>query len=211
MVFPVLINKFVDMADNKKSKRRKRVKHRKPQRKKPGARTKFSPEFLEQAYKVAAIFGAGDEELATYFGVCKTTIYNWRRQFPEFDEAVERGKLEVDVEVAYEGLYKNAVGYTYTDTYVTVDNKGQEHVIEYTKKVPPNYQAALKWLTIRRRGLWAEPSKRHEVYGDINHTHNHYEIEDIPLEDLTPQERELMGSIINKQQKGLEQGGHRQN
>ena len=43
--------------------------------------------------------GMTDEQLAAKFGITASTLYDWKKRFPEISEALKRGKEPVDVEV----------------------------------------------------------------------------------------------------------------
>jgi hypothetical protein len=72
------------------------------------AKTKFKPEFVEQARKLC-LLGATDDQLASFFDVATSTISKWKLDFPEFAEALKGGKVGADMEVAA-SLYKRATG-----------------------------------------------------------------------------------------------------
>lgn len=123
--------------------------------KKPGAPTKYRPEYAEVARKYCLLEGATDEQLATNFAVSVKTIDNWKKSHPEFLQAVLEGKKLADANVA-EGFYKRAVGIQFTE--VTREMVGDELTItkEVTKFIPPDAGAALNWLKNRQPTIWRD-------------------------------------------------------
>jgi hypothetical protein len=53
-------------------------------------KTDYKPEYAREA-KNYCLMGAIDEDLATFFGVTRRTIMNWKKHHPEFREAIEQG------------------------------------------------------------------------------------------------------------------------
>ena len=72
---------------------------------------RYNPGMVDLGYKLA-LLGATDKEMAMVFEVDPVTIGYWKRTKLEFKEALQRGKIEVDMKVA-ESLFKCAVGYEY--------------------------------------------------------------------------------------------------
>ena len=54
--------------------------------------------------------GDTDEIIAKKIGINKGTIYDWKKRFPEFDDALKKGKEIVDIEVE-NALLNRAIGY----------------------------------------------------------------------------------------------------
>ena len=79
--------------------------------------TSFRPEFVEQAEKLCRL-GAIDTEMADFFDVAESTLYLWKTTHPEFSEAIKRGKLEADANMA-DRLYQRAMGYAHAETHVS--------------------------------------------------------------------------------------------
>lgn len=46
-----------------------------------------------------AIEGATDEQIAKNIGIAKTTLYEWKKKYPDFAAALKKGKLVVDAAV----------------------------------------------------------------------------------------------------------------
>jgi hypothetical protein len=72
-----------------------------------GKTSQFREGFPELARKLC-LLGAVDRDLARVFEVSERTINRWKRQHPEFADALLAGKAEADGAVA-EALYRKAV------------------------------------------------------------------------------------------------------
>ena len=51
-----------------------------------GRPSKFKPEYIEQARKLA-LLGTTDREVAEFFEVDERTVYRWQHDHPEFCQA----------------------------------------------------------------------------------------------------------------------------
>jgi hypothetical protein len=149
---------------------------------------------LDEVYRLAALFGATDKQIAEYYDVNVTTVDNWKRRYPEFDRILRKGKMEADSKVA-QSLYQRATGYEHEDIYITT-HKGMPITVPYKKHYPPDTQAALRWLSIRRRQEWSETVNINHQ-GEVNHTHR--KIEDIPMDELSEAQKEMLFDINMKQ------------
>ena len=56
-----------------------------------------------------------NEQIAHNIGINQDTLYTWIKKYPEFSEALSRGKEVVDIEVE-NALLKRAKGYDYIET-----------------------------------------------------------------------------------------------
>ena len=125
-----------------------------------GRPTDYRQQYNEQAYRLC-LLGAIDEELAEFFHVTEQTINNWKRDYPEFFESIERGKLSADAEVA-EALFKSATG----QHIITEDRLVGGQLVTITKQIPPDVAAQRLWLFNRRPNQW---KNKVEVKEDANH------------------------------------------
>ena len=120
--------------------------------------SKFSPEMIEQAYKLC-LLGATDKELADFFDVKEQTINNWKKTKPEFFESLKKGKMEADAKVA-ESLFNRACGYSHPDQQVYL-YKGEPIIVPVTKHYPPDTGAAFIWLKNRQPDKWKDKPETH--------------------------------------------------
>ena len=89
-----------------------------------------------------------------------TTLYAWKGQFPEFADALQRGKDVAD-DIVEAALFKRAVGYNFDAVkIITVPqgaNQGSKvEEVPYVEHVPPDTAAATFWLKNRRPRRWRE-------------------------------------------------------
>lgn len=135
---------------------------KKPERKtivRPGRPSKYSPDYHPEHAFNYALMGATDEEIAAFFEISHDTLYAWKKQYPEFSEALARGKEPADARVA-RALYDRAVGYDYTDQQAFVDRFGDEHVVTFKKRLHPEPGAAKMWLTNRQPDKWRNKTEQ---------------------------------------------------
>lgn len=126
-----------------------------------GAPSRYRPEFVTQAEKLCRL-GATDVDLADFFGVSRQTVHRWRRGNPEFCDAVKKGKLVADANVA-EALYRRAVGYSHPAVRISAASDGRHVAIPYVRKYPPDTTAAIFWLKNRRPAEWSDKRAREMV------------------------------------------------
>lgn len=118
--------------------------------------TKFKAEYVEQAYKLAAL-GATDREAAEFFDVAESTLHLWKHTQPEFSEALKVGKATADNRVE-QSLYRRALGYSHDAVKMhTVD--GAVQITPYVEHYPPDTTAAIFWLKNRRPDDWRDKAE----------------------------------------------------
>lgn len=86
--------------------------------------------------------GLTDEQIARNLGVSKHTLIKWKKNIPDFLDAIKKGKEVSDYELE-NALHKSAVGYYYEEE--TVTNKGEVVKIKkYEHANPTSLIFALK-------------------------------------------------------------------
>lgn len=126
-----------------------------------GRPSKYKQEYADQAAKLCAL-GATDAQLADFFEVAISTIYQWKIANPEFSDALKASKEAAD-DAVERSLFARALGYEHDE----VDIRVVDHQIVKTpiKKIyPPDTTAAIFWLKNRRPEKWRE-MKAIEVSG----------------------------------------------
>jgi DNA-binding XRE family transcriptional regulator len=102
------------------------------------------------------LLGATDKELADFFGVSEQTLNAWKQAHPAFLESLKAGKEMADSMVA-DRLFKRATGYEHEAVKIVADAKtGQEHIVPYVERYPPDTTACIFWLKNRQRGKWRD-------------------------------------------------------
>jgi hypothetical protein len=131
-----------------------------------GRPSSYSPDFVEQAFQLC-LLGATDAALAAHFGVAESTLYAWKHEYPEFSEAIKKGKLPADAEIA-NALFNRAKGMDY-DEEVPIKLKEVEYsdgkrvketerveVVVVRKVVPPDPTSMIFWLKNRKPDQWRD-------------------------------------------------------
>lgn len=101
--------------------------------------------------------GLTDEQIARNMGIGLSTLYEWKKKFPELSEALKKGKEVVDYEVE-NALYKRALGYEYTEIMTEEGADGTKRR-ETIKQVAPDVTAQIFWLKNRRPDRWRNRPK----------------------------------------------------
>lgn len=70
--------------------------------------TSYDPQSHPELARRLALLGCTDDETASVIGVSRKSIQRWRKQHPEFDEAIESGKAPADCAVV-QSLYQRAL------------------------------------------------------------------------------------------------------
>lgn len=120
--------------------------------------------------------GLSDEQMAHNIGITTTTLYDWKKKYPAFSEALARGKEVVDI-VAENALYQKAIGIKETIMkpiklkQILYKNGKRISEKEYIKMVPeevyvpPDVKALIFWLT-NRKSEWRDKQEK-ELSGNI--------------------------------------------
>jgi hypothetical protein len=119
----------------------------------PGRPSKFKPEFVKQAVKLAAL-GATDAEIAAFFEVSDRALYRWKVEHPEFRQALNAGKAPADDRVE-RSLFMRAVGYSHDDVHVT-SYEGKVTLTPIVKHYAPDPTSCIFWLKNRKRADWRD-------------------------------------------------------
>lgn len=111
--------------------------------------------------------GMNDEQIAAKMHIVPSTLYEWKKRFPEISEALKKGKEVADIEVE-NSLFKKANGYT-VDLIKTFKVRRAEYengkkVSEHEElvtgidqmHVPADTTAQIFWLKNRMKGEWKD-------------------------------------------------------
>jgi hypothetical protein len=120
---------------------------------KVGRPSAFNTSFIERAKKLA-MEGATDKQLADSFDVSEQTLNNWKKKYPEFLEALKKGKDDADSQVVA-SLFHRACGYSHPDVHIS-NFQGVITVTPITKHYPPDTTAAIFWLKNRKPEEWRD-------------------------------------------------------
>lgn len=132
-----------------------------------GRPTKYVKSFAKLAFEFA-LLGHTDDDFARVFEVSARTVNRWKKDQPEFRQAVLRGRDVADAKVAA-SLYHRALGYSHPETVITT-HLGKVTKTAVTKHYPPDSYAAIRWLMNRQPARWRaqpEPSDGAELPAPI--------------------------------------------
>lgn len=118
-----------------------------------GRPTDFKPEYCEQVEKLCKL-GAKDSEIAEFFHIQESTLNNWKLKYCDFMEALKRGKMIADANVA-DRLFNRAMGYTHESEKI-FNNEGMITRAPYTEHYPPDVTACIFWLKNRQPKKWRD-------------------------------------------------------
>lgn len=127
------------------------------------AKQKYDERFVKIA-KVLCMRGGTDEDLADAFEVSTRTINRWKKDYPEFAEALAAGKEYADAEVEL-SLYKRAKGSKkktkVTRKIIEMDKDGNTkpakiETVETEEDIIPDVGACCFWLKNRRPDMWRD-------------------------------------------------------
>ena len=132
-----------------------------------GRPTKYKEEYNEQAYKLC-LLGATDAKLADFFDIAESTLYEWKLEYPEFSEALKKGKVIADATIA-EGLYNRAKGAVinvqqaiklkdsqFNSEGRKISEEERIEVVDLIQEVPPDTAAGIFWLKNRNPEMWRD-------------------------------------------------------
>lgn len=119
----------------------------------PGRPSKYKPGNDVMVQKLR-LMGAGSTVIADFFCVNEDTLVEWRKQFPEFDDAWNLAGDFADGVIAH-SLYRKAMGYEHEAVKIFYDSKTGEVIrAPYVERYAPDTSAAVFWLTNRQPHLW---------------------------------------------------------
>jgi hypothetical protein len=134
-----------------------------------GRPSKYKTEYARQAKKLCEL-GATDLDLAEFFQVNPSTIYEWKAKYKLFSKALKVGKDVPDIKVE-RSLYQRAVGYSVVETKIATFNGQITDQVDIIKQYPPDTTACIFWLKNRRPDEYRMfgPGDQ-ESGGDVNET-----------------------------------------
>jgi transposase-like protein len=134
--------------------------------------------------------GLTDDQIAQNIGIRRETLYDWKKKYPNFSNALKKGKEVVDRQVE-NALLKRALGYSYDEvTHERQYNKEKDEielvpVKVVTKQVAPDTTAQIFWLKNRRPDKWRD---RKELDANVNHSNN-------PFQELSVEELKKLADL----------------
>jgi len=126
-----------------------------------GRPTDYHNDLLPKVKKLANA-GLTDEQLAAALDVCTATIYNWKRDHPEFLEALTISKAASNGKVR-RSLFERACGYYHPEVHIS-SYEGDITETEIVKHYPPDTAACAIWL--KNRGSNDPETGGQEIWRD---------------------------------------------
>ena len=130
--------------------------------------SKYNPDMLPFVAQWARE-GAIDDEIANKLGIHVSTIYDWKKRYPEFSEALKQSKDFADAKVEA-ALFKRATGY---DIEVVTQEVGEsakqgsyKKATKTTKHFAPDVTAQIFWLKNRRPDRWRDKPEDNSSQGE---------------------------------------------
>ena len=111
--------------------------------------------------------GMIDAEIAKKLGIAKSTFYEYKKKFPDFSEAISRGKAPVDFKVE-NSLLKRCTGFEHIETTTEYEPPPKKtaggratkpkivKIKTVTKYVIPDFHSIRLWLTNRKPKSWKD-------------------------------------------------------
>lgn len=99
--------------------------------------------------------GLTDEQIAANIGIRAGTLYEWKNRFPEFSEALKKGKEVVDRQVE-NALLKRALGYEYEEVKEKFEGGELTERTVTRKEVVADTTAQIFWLKNRKPDKWRD-------------------------------------------------------
>jgi len=127
-----------------------------PRRKKPKEQGRAYRKYnktMPNRVKMLMELGATDRQAASALGIELKTYYTWKHTYPEFGAAANLSSEAHDLGVE-KSLLQRAQGYTRKVQKAFV-YKGEPVIIDIEEEVPPDVNAAARWLAARKSNTWS--------------------------------------------------------
>ena len=121
---------------------------------------KYKEDYLRIAEVVCEEGGLSLRQLGKVLAVNVNTILRWKKKYPEFGDAVDRGCQAYDKSTAKDSLQKRLLGYFYNETTSTLVTNPETKISEMTvskivkKHMPADVQALTLFLINRDSENW---------------------------------------------------------
>ena len=127
-----------------------------------GRPTKYNPEVHIPMVEASASLVWTNTEIAEKMKIAVSTFNLWKKEYPEFSDAVERGKQEID-RLVENALFKRTQGYEVREMTGKVDKSGNIiNPVVTVKHVPSSVAAQKLWLCNRKKMEWQD-KQHHDV------------------------------------------------
>ena len=124
---------------------------------------KFDPKYVEIAKRISKEYSASYAQIANVLGVQVRTLNNWRKSYPELEEAINEGRDAYNSKKTEKSLVQRANGYWVTEEK-TVIRQGNMTRTKHRKHIPADPSLIKFMLTNRSPDRWQD---RREIAGEI--------------------------------------------
>jgi len=108
--------------------------------------------------------GLINKQIAHKMGINNATLYEWQGRFPDFADAIKKGKKVIDEQVE-NSLLKRAMGYQYEEETWLKNHDGEMVVVKKVlKSQAPDVTAQIFWLKNRNPKEWREKVEFHNEH-----------------------------------------------
>ena len=105
-----------------------------------------------------------NKEIAHKMGINIATLYEWQIRFPDFADAIKKGKEVIDEQVE-NSLLKRAMGYQYEEITLGKNQHGELIVVKKVmKSQAPDVTAQIFWLKNRNPKEWRDKVEFHSEH-----------------------------------------------
>lgn len=130
---------------------------------------KYHPKHTPETAAKLMRLGTTEKELADIMGLDPTTLFEWKKEYPEFLAAMNSARDEADRRVE-ESLYHRALGFQKRTQKPLMDKAGNVKVVDLIETVPPDTIACIFWLKNRQRDRWRDVNRQEVVHSWENMT-----------------------------------------
>ena len=148
-----------------------------------GRKSKYNKDFPLFAQGFARE-GLNDKEIALKLGITVSTYYEYKKDYPDFSEAIKKGKAPVDIKVE-NAMLRRCLGFKVEEVSVEYDPAQKEEenpivtkVIKKTKEIIPHFGSGAFWLTNRKPETW---KNRHKIDATV-------QVKPLSMEDMLKSE-----------------------
>lgn len=125
------------------------------ERKKPGAKSRYDPARHPRIVLSLARRGRTFEEIAPKIGIVPRTLTEWRKKYPEIDQAIRDGH-DLAIAELEESMYGRAKGMTVTEKRIIELPGGERRMEVIEKELPPDPAAAKMLMMAWAPGDYAD-------------------------------------------------------
>jgi hypothetical protein len=123
---------------------------------KMGRPSAYEPEYHNKVVHALARAGLSEDVIASEIGISRATMFNWKKKYPDFLNAISAGKEEAD-DIVKASLYQRATGYDHKAVKIFMPANADSPVYApYVEHVPPDVGAIKMWLTNRKPKDWKD-------------------------------------------------------